>query len=145
MATNDESILTEVKKTMGIAEDVDVFDTDIRMHINSALGTLNQLGIGPEGGMEVIDDAQKWSDLLLTDLTFNPVKSYIYLRVKMLFDPPANSWTNTAYEHQIEQLEWRINAAREHELPVPVHEPTFIDEDELEWWRSWHYLDGGVV
>lgn len=145
MATNDESILTEIKKALNVAEDVDIFDTDIRMHINSALGTLHQLGIGPVGGFEVVDETQTWSDFLLTDLPLNPVKSYIYLRVRLIFDPPANSWTIVAMKEQIEQLEWRINEAREATIPVPVRVPTWIDEDELSWWHSWHYLDGGVV
>jgi len=138
MATNDESILTETKKVLGVAEDVTVFDSDIRMHINSALGTLNQLGIGPEGGVEIVDTSETWSDLLLTDLTLNPVKSYIYLRVKMLFDPPANSWITTAMKQQIEELEWRINIVREDTIIPPVSVPD--DED-----TPWDYLDGGVI
>jgi hypothetical protein len=137
MSTFDESILTETKKVLGIAEEVTVFDIDIRMHINSALGTLNQLGIGPEGGFEVIDATQVWSDLLTTDLKLSPVKSYVHLRVKMLFDPPANSWTNTAMKEQIEQLEWRLNEVREDSIPIP--DPPLPDE-ELQYW-----LDGGVI
>lgn len=138
MATNDESILTETKKALGIAEDVTVFDSDVRMHINSAMGTLNQLGIGPEGGFEVVDTEQVWADLLLTNLKLNPVKSYVFLRVKMIFDPPANSWTNTAYKDQIQELEWRINAVREDAIPSPV--PTPDEDDEI-----LYYLDGGTI
>jgi len=137
MSTFDESILTETKKVLGVAEDVTVFDTDIRMHINSALGTLNQLGIGPEGGFEVIDTTQVWADLLLTDLKLSPVKSYVHLRVKMLFDPPPNSWATTAMKDQIEQLEWRLNEVREDAIPIPDPPP---EDEELQYW-----LDGGTI
>lgn len=137
MSTFDESILTETKKALGIAEEVTVFDTDIRMHINSSLGTLNQLGIGPEGGFEVIDVNQVWADFLLTDLELSPVKSYVFLRVKMLFDPPANSWTIVAMKEQIEQLEWRLNAVRENNIPVPSPPP---EDEEVQYW-----LDGGTI
>jgi hypothetical protein len=137
MATFDESILTETKKALGIAEDVTVFDTDIRMHINSALGTLNQLGIGPAGGFEITGDLETWADLLVEDLKLSPAKSYVYLRVKLLFDPPSNSWLTVAMKEQIEQLEWRLNSVREDNIPVPNPPPA--DED-LEYW-----LDGGVI
>lgn len=147
MATNNESILTEMKKVLGVGESVEVFDADIRMHINSAFGTLHQLGVGPSGGFEVTDDSQTWADVLLTDLPLNPVKSYIYLRVKLLFDPPANSWNTVAIKEQLEELTWRISEAREAAIPVPERIPTWMDEEELAWWRSWHgnSLDGGVI
>jgi glutamate/tyrosine decarboxylase-like PLP-dependent enzyme len=135
--TYDESILDETKKVLGIAEDVTVFDPDIRMHINSALGTLNQLGIGPEGGFEVVNTTQAWSDFLASDLKLSPVKSYVFLRVKMLFDPPPNSWATVAMKEQIEQLEWRLNAVREDAIPVPS--PPLPDEEDQYW------LDGGVI
>lgn len=137
MGTFDESILTETKKALGVAEDVIVFDSDIRMHINSALGTLNQLGIGPEGGFEVVNANETWADILVSDLKLSPAKSYVYLRVKMLFDPPANSWLTVAMKEQIEQLEWRLSSVREDNIPAPNPPP--VDE-ELEYW-----LDGGVI
>lgn len=141
MATYDDSILTDVKASLGLANTITVFDTEIRMHTNSVLGTLNQLGIGPEGGFEIETVTETWADLLLTDLTLSPVKSYIFLRVKMLFDPPANSWTNTAMKEQIEQLEWRINEAREDKIPVPVTPVPDVDEEDPFYW----YLDGGTL
>jgi len=133
MGTFDESILTETKQVLGIAEDVTVFDQDVRMHINAAFGTLNQLGLGPEGGFEVVDETQTWADFLVTDLKLSPVKTYVHLRVKLLFDPPANSWTINSMEKQIEQLEWRLNVVREDQLPDGVEVP-----DEI-------VLDGGTV
>jgi hypothetical protein len=137
MGTYDESILTETKKVLGIADNVTAFDTDVRMHINSAFGTLNQLGIGPEGGFEVINADQTWADILVSDLKLNPVKSYVYLRVRMLFDPPSNSWLTVAMKEQIEQLEWRLNSVREDAIPVPSPPP---EDEEVQYW-----LDGGVV
>jgi hypothetical protein len=137
MATYDESILNETKKVLGIASGDTTFDTDIRMHINSALGTLNQLGIGPDGGFEVENATQVWTDFMLTDLQYAPVKSYVHLRVKQLFDPPANSWTAVAMKEQIEQLEWRLNLVREDKIPF-VETP--LPEEDQYW-----LLDGGVI
>lgn len=138
MGTFDESILVETKKALGVDESVTVFDNDIRMHINSALGTLSQLGIGPDGGFEIIDDTAVWADMLLDDLRLTPAKSYVYLRVRMLFDPPATSWATVAMKEQIEQLEWRLREAREESIPVPEDLP---DEDDFIYW----YLDGGTI
>lgn len=135
--TYNTSIFNETKAVLGLAENDTTFDTDIRMHINSALSTLNQLGIGPIGGLEVINATQIWADFLLTDLTLSSVKSYVYLRVRMLFDPPANSWTNVAMKDQIEQLEWRLNLVREDTIP---HVPAVLPMPYDPW-----ALDGGYV
>lgn len=137
MATFNETIMSETKKALGIDSGVTVFDTDIRMHINSAIGTLSQLGLGPEGGFEVEDGTETWADFLSTDLMLSPVKSYVYLRTKLLFDPPANSWTTVAMKEQIEQLEWRLNVVRED--TIPLADPPLPDEELL--WE----LDGGVI
>lgn len=136
MPTYSESILSETKQALGIASDVTVFDSEIRMHINSVLGTLNQLGIGPVEGFEIVTSAEQWEDFLGTDLTLSPVKTYVYLQVKLLFDPPANSWLTVAMKEQIEELKWRINEAREYQIPIPVDVPD--EEDE-------YVLDGGVI
>lgn len=144
MAEFDDSILAQTKKVLGIDPDVTVFDTDIIMHVNSAFGTLSQLGLGPEGGYEIEDNVGTWADFLLTDLTFSPVKSYVFLRVKQLFDPPANSWTAVAFKEQIEQLEWRLNMLREDAIPVQTV-PDVDESDDLFWYRYFRYLDGGTV
>lgn len=144
MATFDNSILIETKKALGIDQTVTVFDSDIRMHINSALGTLSQLGLGPEGGYEIETSAQTWADFLLTDLTLSPAKSYVFLRVKLLFDPPPNSWTIVAMKEQIQELEWRLNASREDKIPVQTV-PDVDESDDLFWYRYFRYLDGGTV
>jgi hypothetical protein len=120
------SILTSVKKTLGIAADYTAFDEDIIMHINSVFSTLQQLGVGPDNGFQISDAAAGWSDLLGTDPRLNNVKTYTYMRVRLMFDPPATSYLISSMQKQVEELEWRMNAHREETAwvnplpPVPV-------------------------
>lgn len=107
------SILNSTKKVLGLDPDYDVFDIDILMHINSVFSTLNQLGLGPEDGFEVEDDKAEWSSFLLDRKTLNAVKSYMYLRVRLLFDPPATSYASEALDKQAKELEWRLNVQAE--------------------------------
>lgn len=137
MSALNESILDEVKKTLGINQEVTVFDNEIKIYINSALATLSQLGIGPVEGWEIQDATDEWSDFIAEDLHLNPIKTYVHLRTKMLFDPPTNSWMTVAMKEQIEQLEWRLNITREDTIPIVI--PPLPDEEEL--WE----LDGGVI
>lgn len=137
MATFNEPILKEVKATLGIANDVTVFDRELKIHINSAFGTLSQLGLGPEGGFEIETGTEIWNDFLAGDLYMSSVKSYVYLSVKMLFDPPANSWVTVANKEQLDRLEWRLNLAREDEIAVS---PPPLPDEELQY-----ELDGGVI
>ena len=104
-----ESILTSVKKLLGIpAEDTD-FDTDIIFHINSVFMILNQLGVGPDLPFKIVDDSTVWDDFDPTDMhRIMAVKSYVFLRVKLLFDPPSNSFVQTAMEQQIDEFTWRL-------------------------------------
>lgn len=109
-----ESILISIKKLLGNTEDYDNFDTDIIIHINTAFTTLNQLGVGPSDGFSIADSEAKWSDYINPeDKNFNSVKTYIYLKVKMLFDPPLNSTVIDAIQQQIRELEWRLNVESE--------------------------------
>lgn len=110
-----DSILNTTKKTLNLAPGDTTFDQDIILHINSVFSALNQLGIGPDEGFSIEDDAALWSTFLDGDKRLNNVKSYMYLRVRMLFDPPTTSFTITAFSEQIKELEWRINAQREQE------------------------------
>lgn len=110
------SILTSTKNTLGVEEDYTAFDPQIIMHINSVFSTLQQLGIGPEAGFQIEDADAAWSDFLGTDLRLNAVKTYMYLRVRLLFDPPSTPHAITAFEKQIEQAEWRLNVHREYEV-----------------------------
>lgn len=108
-----DSILTSTKKVLGVDDAYTAFDVDILMHINTVLATLNQLGIGPDAGFMIEDKAATWADFLGTDLRLNPVKSYVYLRVRMLFDPPTTSFLINAMNEQVKELEWRLNVQRE--------------------------------
>lgn len=108
-----ESILTSIKKLLGVREDYAHFDPDIIFHINSALMTLNQLGVGPKEGFFITTDEQLWEDYLGESKQLEGVKSYIYLRVKILFDPPASSTILEAMNKQITEFEWRLNVQAE--------------------------------
>lgn len=106
-----ESILTSIKKLLGIPEDYEHFDTDIIIHINSALATLPQLGVGPAQGFSIKDKTATWDSVLLGRTDIDNIKSYIYLKVRMIFDPPTSSAVIEAFKAQIAELEWRINVA----------------------------------
>lgn len=111
-----DSILLSVKKMLGIDADYNHFDQDLIMHINSVLMILAQLGIGPAEGC-YLDDCSMftttWSDFLGDFPELQAVKSYVYLKVRMLFDPPSSSAVIESYNNLIKELEWRLNVARE--------------------------------
>lgn len=108
------SILNDVKKLLAIPEESKEFDQDIIIFTNSALSRLGQLGIGPEGGYAISDDKDDWSEFEDRH-NFNDVKSYIYLYVRVLFDPPTVGTVMNAFKEQMERLEWLINVKREEE------------------------------
>ena len=108
-----DSILTSTKKILGIEEEYTAFDLDILTHINSVFSKLSDLGIGPEAGFMIEDDTKVWSDFLGTDLRLNSVKTYVYLNVRLLFDPPTTSYLITSMKEQIREFEWRLNVKRE--------------------------------
>lgn len=108
-----ESILTSIKKLLGITADYQHFDTDIIMHINSVFMILMQLGLGPEDGFSISDDSATWSDFIGDKKWLEAVKSYIYLRVRLLFDPPQNGTLMNAMEKQIDMFEWRCREEQE--------------------------------
>jgi hypothetical protein len=107
------SILTSTKKILGIAEADTAFDLDILTHINGVFSTLNQLGVGPVEGFSIEDATATWDAFLGVDPRLNNVKQYVYLRVRMIFDPPQTSYLIDAQKRQIEELEWRMNVYRE--------------------------------
>lgn len=109
----ETSILQSIKKLLGIPADYDVFDSDVMTHINSAFSTLTQLGIGPPTGFMIEDDSAEWADFLADDKQLNPVKTYVALRVRQIFDPPQTSYLIEAFNSQIKELEWRLNIYRE--------------------------------
>lgn len=108
-----ESILTSIKKLLGIEEEYKHFDADIIIHINSVLMTLTQLGVGPSEGFSIDDETATWSDYLSDNTNLEGVKSYIHLNVKLLFDPPLSSAVIDAMERRIKEFEWRLNVAAE--------------------------------
>lgn len=103
-----ESILTSIKKLLGIEESYEIFDPDIILYINSAFSTLTQLGVGPEEGFSIKDKTTNWSEYLNNDPRLDLIKNYVFLKVKLIFDPPTSSSVQSAYEHMIQELEWRI-------------------------------------
>ena len=105
-----ESILTSIKKLLGITEDYEQFDTDIIIYINSAFSVLTQLGVGPEAGFYIEDSNAVWTDFV-NDSQLEMLKTYVYLKVKLVFDPPASSAVIDAINRQISELEWRVNVA----------------------------------
>lgn len=112
----DESILTTVKKLIGITEMDDSFDTDIIVHINTFLRRLNQLGIGKRN-FRVRDKSAKWIDFVLEGQeTFEQIIEYVYIRSKLIFDPPQNGSAIKAMEDSYKELEWLLNADAESEL-----------------------------
>lgn len=106
-----ESILTSTKKMLGITEEYEHFDADLIMHINSVFMVLNQLGVGLDKGFSITGKNETWADFLAKDARLELVKSYMYLKVKMLFDPPQGSAVMDAMNRQIGEFEWRLNAA----------------------------------
>lgn len=109
----DESILTSIKKLLGITEDYEHFDQDIIMHINSVMMILNQLGVGPTNCFSISDKTSIWSDFLSEETNLESVKTYIYLKVRLLFDPPSNSYVIDSINRMINEFEWRLNVAAE--------------------------------
>ena len=110
-----DSILVSIKKLLGIAADYTHFDPDIIMHINSAFSILTQLGVGPPEGFRIEDNTKIWNDFIGDATKVDAVKSYIYLKVGLMFDPPTSSAVLSAKERQISELEWRLNVAAEQE------------------------------
>lgn len=106
-----ESILQSIKKLLGVHKDDTHFDMDIIIHINSAFATLNQLGVGPAQTFLIEDEKPTWSDFTEDNDQFNNVKSYVYLSVKLIFDPPTSSFVLSAMERQLKELEWRLNVS----------------------------------
>lgn len=106
-----DSILTSIKKLLGITEEYENFDQDIIMHINSAFMILNQLGVGPKSGFSISDKSSTWDEFIPERSNLEAVKTYVHLKVKLMFDPPLSSTVIEAIKSQINELEWRLNAS----------------------------------
>lgn len=105
----DNTILSSVKEALGIPKSVEVFDGTLLMHINSVVFILRELGVGPNDTFNVSAETA-WTDYLEDSPELELVKSDMYLRVRLLFDPPATSFVLDSIKKQIEEFEWRLNA-----------------------------------
>lgn len=107
----EESILITIKEFLGIDEDDEDYDLDVLMHINSVFFILNQLGVGPDNGFSIQDSDPVWSDYLPDDTSFEAVKTYMFLKVRLAFDTPLTSSVVESYNRQIAEYEWRLTSA----------------------------------
>lgn len=110
-----ESILNSIKKLLGIAPDYTQFDTDLILHINSVFMILHQLGIGPVDGFRISGSEETWNDYISEDDNLDAIKTYMHLKVKVVFDPPLNASVMESHKQLISELEWRLNVQREEE------------------------------
>lgn len=105
----EENILNSIKKLLGIPEDYTAFDQDIMIHINSVFMILSELGVGPSNGYSLKDGTEKWGDFISDGENLEGIKTYIYMKVKTIFDPPLNSAVLASMKELISEFEWRIN------------------------------------
>ena len=124
-----ENILDSIKKLLGIDEADLNFDQELIMHINSVFMVLNQLGVGPVGGFKISSNEETWTDFVGARLDLESVKSYIYLKVRLLFDPPQNSFLVESINKQIQEYEWRLNVQVE---PYAITAAALLEEKEEE-------------
>ena len=124
----EESILKSTKKVLGLDADYTPFDLDVITHINATFSILNQLGVGPEVGFFIEYDTALWTDFGVPENQLHLVKTYVYLKVRILFDPPATSYLINAATEQIKEYEWRLNVFREYDK-YPPEEVIYLNEE----------------
>ena len=120
-----DSILDSIKKLLGIQPEYTSFDEDIIVAINTSFATLNQLGVGPEGGYMIEDNTQTWNDYITTT-NLNMVKTYVHLKSRLLFDPPTGGVLD-AIKNQLSELEYRLYV----ECDPKVNDETFKEGDKF--------------
>lgn len=120
----EDSILKSTKKILGMDPGYTPFDLDVLTHINSVFSTLHDLGVGPVEGFAVEDDSATWTQFEPNVIQRNAIRTYVFLRVKLLFDPPQTSFNINAIQEQIKELEWRLSVRREGATWVPPVEPS---------------------
>lgn len=108
-----DSILTSIKKLLGIAEEYTQFDGDIIFHINTVFMTLFQMGVGPDIPFIIEDDSSYWEDFSSDVETMAAVKSYVFMKVRLLFDPPTNGTLLDSLKQLIDEYEWRLNVLKD--------------------------------
>ena len=104
-----DSILTSIKKMLGIPEEYEHFDLDLIIHINTVLSILAQIGVGPYSGYSISDSSNTWDEFIPSGKNLETIKTYVYLRVRLLFDPPQSGTAAEAINRMISELEWRIS------------------------------------
>lgn len=110
-----DSILNSIKKLLGITEEYEHFDQDIIIHINSVFSILRQIGVGPEEGFVIKDNTSTWDEFAGDDIEIESVKTYVYLKVRLIFDPPSSSASIDAIKENIKEIEWRLNVFKDTE------------------------------
>ena len=108
-----DSILNSIKKLLGITEEYKHFDQDIIIHINSVFSLLRQIGVGPEEGFIITDSTSTWDEFTVDDIKIESVKTYVYLKVRLIFDPPSSSAAIDAIKENIKEIEWRLNVYKD--------------------------------
>lgn len=106
----DDSILTSIKKLLGITAEYTHFDEDIVLQINSAFSVLTQLGVGPTEGFAIVDSSNVWTEFI-DDPKLNFAKTFVFIKVKLAFDPPTSSALMDSYNRQLEEITWRLTVA----------------------------------
>ena len=106
------SILDDIKKLLNLSKENTSFDTDIIIHINSVFMILNQLGVGPVEGFRISDSITKWESYITNMDDLDSIKTYIYLKVKMIFDPPLSTTVTESFKESIKEFEWRLTNAK---------------------------------
>jgi hypothetical protein len=131
----EQSILKSTKKILGIAPDDDSFDLDVITHINAEFSVLHDLGVGPEDGFVIENEYVEWTAYLADDpIKLSKVKTCVWLRARLLFDPPLQSFLITIMQEQLREAEWRLNTNREATAWVDPDPPKALvvdDEDPL--------------
>lgn len=108
-----EDILTSIKDLLGISDEDPSFDSEIIVHINSVFSMLNDIGVGPSDTFHIDSNTHYWNEFLTDNKLINMVKTYMYLRIKLIFDPPSNSVLLESINKQINEFEWRLNVEAE--------------------------------
>lgn len=109
----EEKILASIKNLLGVMDDYTPFDEQIKVHINSVFMTLHQIGIGPEQPFVIYTGDERWKEFTGGDYDFQSVKTYVYLKLREVWDPPTVGVVSNSYEKQIREHEWRLLAQAE--------------------------------
>lgn len=128
---DDNSILDDIKDALGLSADYTPFDKSIIMFTNSAFATLNQIGVGPKETFRISNNSTKWSAFMSGEI-MEEVKEYLYMKVRLMFDPPTLSFVITMIENQLRQAEFRMQVAHDKTFVMPVLNSR-LPEDEVDW------------